>query len=195
MKSYARRMLLLSCCVLVLAPATGCNVLATGMWIVNPNDVDAEYDGLTDLRVAVVCQPSSSMDLQYYGVDQELATRVSETLRANVEGIQIVSQAEIHDWTDQNQLESISEFGAAMNADVVVAIDMPDFNLQKGEGMLQGQATVDVTIFDVATGEKKLTLEPITSLYPPENGIPVDLANQRIAETKFRRRFQNNHQV
>jgi len=39
--------------ILLLASTAGCSMLATGAWVINPKDVDAEYDGLEGKRVAV----------------------------------------------------------------------------------------------------------------------------------------------
>ncbi|MEK6247767.1 MAG: hypothetical protein N2C12_06275 [Planctomycetales bacterium] len=190
LKPFSNTLVLLSACLLLTIP-TGCSLLATGYWIVNPNDVAAEYDGLQEQRVAVVCQPNSTLAFQNYGVNQELAARVSEYLRANVADIEIVSQTEVNDWIDQNELQSYGAFGTAMRADSVVVIDMSEFTLTKGTSMLQGQANIEVVVYDVETEDVQHRIASINALYPPENGIPVDLANQHTSEQNFRHKFVN----
>ena len=188
-ESLALQIALAGVFAIVVTAGTGCSLMATGMWIVNPNDAAAEYDGLEDRRVAVVCQPNTALALRNYGVGQELAERVSAKLGKNIDGVEMVPQSEINDWTDQHQLKSISEFGKAMNADVVVAINLPEFRLYSGKSMMRGEATAEVEVHDIATGELLHELEAIDSLYPPENGIPIELSNQRSSETRFRRKY------
>ena len=176
---------------LLLAPATGCSLLATGIWIINPNDIPASYEGLKKRRVAVVCEPNTALAIQYYGVDREIAQAVNRKLREHVDDIECVSQNEIIDWIDENQLISLSEFGKAMNADAVVAIDMSDFKLYQGRNMFQGTAVVDVKVYHVKEDYVEHTLDTIDSLYPPENGIPFDLAHQKNGEKRFQHKFVN----
>ena len=186
-RSLTHRFALSCIFVVAMTSGTGCSLMATGMWIVNPNDAAAEFDGLKERRVAVICQPNASLALRTYGVGQELAERVSKKLGENVDKIEMVSQNEVNDWVDQNQLTSIDEFGKAMNADIVVAINLPEFSLYSGKSMMRGEATAEVKIHDIETGELLHTSEPIDSLYPPENGIPIELTNQRSSESRFRR--------
>jgi len=169
-------------------PAVGCSMLATTLWVIDPNDVEAEYDGLRDRRVAVVCQTSNSLAYQDYGVTQELSLRVGALLKHRVDELDLVRQADIDDWTDHNELASYAELGSAMNADVVVTLDLVDFSVYKGQTMLQGQATVDVNVIDAKTGDELYRLATITSTYPPNNGVPVDISNQRF-ENQFRGQF------
>ena len=173
---------------LLALSTTGCSLLATTMWIVDPNDVEAEYDGLAGNRVAVICETSNSLPFNSYTVPNELAVAVTRLLDQNVSRIDLVSQAEISDWTDHNELKSYRELGEAMQAEQVVVINLNDFRIRKGSTMLQGQADVNVEIYDVATGEIAYELSPIHSVYPPNNGIPADLS-QRNHEDRFRYRF------
>ncbi len=177
--------------LLFLAPATGCSLVATGLWVVNPNDVDAKYEGLEKQRVAVLCQPNTALAMQYYGVDREIAKAVRKKLREHVKDIELVSQNEIIDWLDEHQLKSLGEFGKAMDADLVVSIDVGAFKLYQGKNMLQGTAAAEVEIYNVQEDQIEYTLDPIDTIYPPENGIPFNLAHQKSEEKRFRYKFVN----
>jgi len=177
--------------LLFMAPATGCSLVATGLWVVNPNDVDAKYEGLEKQRVAVLCQPNTALAMQYYGVDREIAKAVSKKLREHVDDIELVSQNEIIDWLDEHQLKSVGEFGKAMDVDLVVSIDVSAFKLYEGKNMLQGTAAVEIEIYDVNEDEIAYTLDLIDTIYPPENGIPFNLAHQKSDEKRFRHKFVN----
>jgi len=169
----------------------GCTMLATGLWIMNPNDQAALYDGLKKSRVAVVCRPHTALALQYYGADRDLAAAVTRKLREQVKDIECVDTEEILDWSDAHQLKSLAEFGKAMQADTVVVIDLSDFKLYQGKSMFQGTASAEIKVFDVAEDHTAYSVEPLEVVYPPENGVPFDLANQKTAENRFRKKFIN----
>ncbi len=164
-------------------------MLATGLWIMNPNDQAALYDGLKKSRVAVVCRPHTALALQYYGADRDLAAAVTRKLREQVKDIECVDTDEILDWSDAHQLKSLAEFGKAMQADTVVVIDLSDFKLYQGKSMFQGTASAEIKVFDVAKDHTAYSVEPLEVVYPPENGVPFDLANQKTAENRFRKKF------
>ncbi|MBC19837.1 MAG: hypothetical protein CMJ74_06215 [Planctomycetaceae bacterium] len=177
--------------LLCIATSSGCTMLATGLWIIDPNDRAALYGGLKKNRVAVVCRPHSALALQHFGADRDLAAAVTRKLSANVRDIDCVGADEILDWRDANQLNSLAEFGKAMQADTVVVIDLDDFKLYQGKSMLQGTASADVTVFNVAKDQEVFVAEPLEVVYPPENGVPFDLANQKSSENRFRKKFIN----
>ena len=164
-------------------------MLATGLWIMNPNDRAALYDGLEKSRVAVVCRPHTALALQYYGADRDLAAAVTRKIREQVKDIECVDAEEILDWSDAHQLKSLAEFGKAMQADTVVVIDLSDFKLYQGKSMFQGTASAEIKVFNVAKDHTAYSAEPLEVVYPPENGVPFDLANQKNAENRFRKKF------
>ena len=172
-----------------IVASPGCSMLATGLWIIDPNDRAALYGGLKKSRVAVVCRPHSALALQYFNADRDLAAAVTRKLRTHVKDIECVDAEEILDWKDANQLESLAEFGKAMQADTVLVIDLEDFKLYQGKSMLQGNASAEVTVFDVSKDNPVFSTEPLEVVYPPENGVPFDLANQKSAENRFRKKF------
>ena len=57
--------------------------------------------------------------------------------------------------------------------------------------MLQGTADAEVEIYDVEEDQIEYTLDPIDTIYPPENGIPFNLAHQKSEEKRFRYKFVN----
>jgi hypothetical protein len=166
----------------------GCSTLATFVWVVNPKDVDAEYDGLKEQRVAVVCRMPGGLSYQHHGVPKRLTESVNQLLRTNVDKIDVVAQADIEEWTDHHELTSFKELGMAMNADAVVVLELTHFGVRKGRTTLQGEATVEAMVYDVKTGDVEHRLQTIDSLYPPNNGIAAEISDDRF-ESRFSRRF------
>lgn len=184
--SRTNRLFCAAAALLLLAGTTGCTLFATGMWVLNPNDVDAEYDGLREQRVVVVCRQTNNLEYRNSGVAKQLSSAVSRKLRDNVKKITVVSQTEVDDWLDNNELDSYVEVGKALDADMVVAIDLDNFSLFQGTTLYQGQASADIAVYDVATGDVVFERNPLDTLYPPTNPIPRETT---VSEAAFRRVF------
>lgn len=156
--------------------------------MINPKDVDAEYDGLKGKRVAVVCREPGGLSYTDHDVPMLLSETVGQLLKENVDKIKMVPQSEIRDWTDHHELDSYKEFGLAMKADRIVVLDLASFSVRQGKTTLQGDASLEVAVYDVVTGDVIKRLGPIDSRYPPNNGIPADISDDRF-ERRFRRTY------
>ena len=174
--------------ILLLAPLqTGCvNALATAAWLVKGNDVNADYNGLRNKRVAIVCRPL--VELQYSAGTrsaQDLAVEVGAMLAQRVRKISIVDPREVAEWTDEHDWEDFTEVGQALKADMVVGIDVEEFSLYQSQTLYQGKARLAITVYDVADGGKTVYRKAIPRItFPPNRG--VDTA---MPEDDFRRRF------
>jgi hypothetical protein len=156
--------------------------LATGLWVLNPNDTPAEYKGLRDQRVAVVCRATGGSQ-EAAGATHEIARNVAALLKENVWRIKLVSQKDVNDWLDNNEMKSYQDLGKALRADKVVAIDLTQMSLYDGQTLYQGRAQANITVFDILAGESD-ELRPFDVRYPPKNGVPAD-----IPERQFRAKF------
>lgn len=181
-----RRAWWLLSCLLVL-PAVGCaSTLATALYVIKGTNVDAEYDGLKGKRVAVVCRQLASLQYRDSTVPRELATQVGNRLGANVSKITIIDQQDVAEWTDENAWEEYTEIGKALEADMVVAIDLEDFKLHQGQTLYQGRANVQIKVYDIKDGNKQVFAKsPRPSIYPPNTGIPTS----EKQESQFRREY------
>ncbi|MCE9545978.1 MAG: hypothetical protein K8T25_10725 [Planctomycetia bacterium] len=161
----------------------GCTLLATGLYIFNPNDSPAEYPGLKQQRVAVVCRAATSLELEAASTTDELARQVAAILKKEVTKIHLVPQKEVNDWMDNNEMKSYVELGKALKVDRVVAIDLDRLSLYDGRTLFQGKCQAHLTVYDVETGEAT-ELKLLSTAYPPRNGVPTD-----IPEQQFRQKF------
>lgn len=173
----------------IVAPlmiATGCNLIATGMYVVSGQNTGAEFGGLKNKRVAVVCRPVTSLHFRDSSVSRDLAKQVSLLLEKEVPKIQIIDQREVFEWADENNWDEYPEIGKALNAEMVVGIDLEDFTLFHGQTLYQGKANIRLLVYDVAAGrdpafEKNLP----QAIYPPTAPIPASDSQ----EAHFRRKF------
>ena len=170
-----------------LVPQAGCNAVAMGLYLVHGMNVEPEYDGLKHKRVAVVCRPVTSLQYRNSAVHNDLAKKVSQLLEKNVPKIKLVDQKEIAEWTDENNWEDYRDIGRALDADVVLGLDLDEFSLYKGQTLYQGKASINVAVYDM----KKDSRDPVwekslpQTLYPPNSAIPAG----EKPEAQFRRQF------
>jgi len=173
--------------VLVLV-SVGCRTaFTTAAYLIKGTDVDAEYEGLKEKRVVVVCRPVADLTFRSPTVDRDLAKQVGGLLQQNVKKIQVVPQRDVSEWTDEHHWTDYPEVGEALEADMVVGIDLYDFNLLLDQTLYQGRANVAVRVFDCQTGgEPVFERELPQVVYPPNVGVPT---SDRSSEATFQREF------
>ncbi|MCE9554718.1 MAG: hypothetical protein K8T91_15280 [Planctomycetes bacterium] len=180
---FSPRAWLIAAAMVLPVTGWGCSLLATGLWVLDPNDTEAEYKGLKEQRVAVVCRAGAASQMEAAGATHEIARQVSALLKKNVPHIRLISQKDVDDWMDNNEMKSCAELGKALRADKVVAIDLAQLSLYDGKTLFQGRAQANLTVYDIRDGSS-VELRPADVSYPPKNGVPTD-----IPEQQFRARF------
>lgn len=169
-----------------LALASGCNVLATAMYVVSGQNTPAEFEGLKGKRVAVVCRPVTSLHFRDSSVSRDLAKQVGMLLERNVSKVELVDQREVFEWADENTWDEYTEIGKALNADMVVGIDLEEFTLFQGQTLYQGKANMRLLVYDMHQGRDPVLEKNLPqAIYPPNAPIPAS-DNQ---EAHFRRKF------
>ena len=187
--SRQRSLVLLLVLCGTMVTSTGClarfaaHVLNAGMG----NMVPAKFDGLSELRVAVVTVSGSS-DFGPMSAAERVARTVEDKLRENVKKIDLVSNQEIADWMDRNDWNGINyqEVGEAVGADAVVAIDLQSFSLYDGKTLYRGKCDASVTVYDIRNrGEVIYEVAPPQIIFPVAAGLHTTDASER----EFRRWF------
>ena len=177
-------------CSLLVTSSTGCvgGVVANLIHAAKGNKVPAEFGGLVEKRVAVVCV-SQSESFGTSPIAPQVAEKVGKLLATNVEDIQLVEQQEIADWFDRNDWDGVDyvAIGRSVKADAVVAIDIDSFSLSDGATMYKGRADVGLTVYDIASGEDVFSNRPPEIQYP-KNAV---FHTADMSKREFRRRFLN----
>ncbi len=176
-----------SCLVVaVLGFTGGCTGLFTmAAYLIKGTDAPAEFKGLKDKRVAVVCRAPVTMNTDQALGSRELAERVTFLLQANVPKIKTIDQQDVADWTDENTWEDFRDIGKALDAEMVVGIDIDEFSLQRSSSVYQGRAKVRISVYDMETGGRVYDKQPNQFLYPNSGGMPTN----NIPRAEFRRHF------
>ena len=105
--------------IALCVPNSGCvSALATGMWLLNGNNVKAEFKDLKGKRVAVVCRPPASLGFSHANTAPDLAKQIGLLLKEHVSKIDVVSQQDVANWNDENTWDDFAEIGQALKANV-----------------------------------------------------------------------------
>lgn len=150
-------------------PAGGCaNALATALYVIRGNAVPAEYAGLKEQRVVVVCRAPSNLPLQLATVPKDLARQIGNLLATNVPKIAVVEQQEVDAWMDENTWSDFKEVGRALKADQVVGVELNSFSTDLDHTLLQGKAEYSLHVYDLKNnGTEVFTKYPRPSQFPP----------------------------
>jgi hypothetical protein len=171
--------------LLAIALATGCSLLPTIAYIIKPEDVSAEYEGLNGKRVVVICR-AASLEYADPTVARDLAVRVGALLREHGRKVAVVDERELADWVDKHDWHDYREVGRALKSDLVVGIDLERFALSRGSTLLQGQADLRLAVYDVAKGQRVWSPDQSLSVKFPPNS-PYSSSDRK--EEDFRRQF------
>lgn len=155
--------------------STGCrSLLATAIYMWNGGNVlPAEYEGLENQRVVVLCRPPASYEFTNAGAARAIGSRVSAKLAEEVKKIDIVSQREVDNWIDEQDAENWKDLGHSVKATRVVYIELDDFNLYLDKTLYQGSAEVSLTVYDMTDRDKEVFSRRLGQiLFPRNSGIP-----------------------
>jgi len=181
-----RRLLGILVLATTLSSAWGCtSMLFTAAYLLKGNDVPAECDKLKEKRVVVVCRAMVTLQYNLARVDQDLAQEVGNLLRQNVSKIKVVDHRKVAEWMDEHTWEDYVEVGKALNADLVVGIDLEQFSLYKSQTLYQGRANTEIKVYDCHTGKLVFRKRPPEAVYPPNREVQTSEAR----ESDFRRQF------
>lgn len=176
--------------VAILLPtlaAAGCaNWIAGAMWLVKGTNRSAECNALKGQRVVVVCRPPAEMEFSDGAVGgKELAIAVGELLDKHVKKIEVVDYREVDEWTDEHTWQEYTEIGEALEADMIVGVDLETFHIYAGQTLYQGTSAISLTVYDMNDRGKAIYEKMLQVKYPPN--APV--ARDSKPPQQFRREF------
>ena len=186
-RSTVRHGMFLLAVLAIALPSLGCqHALLTAVYLIKGTDVDPDYKGLKEKKVAVVCRPIVSLEYRNANVGRDLAKQVTLLLKSKVPKIETIDHRKIAEWTDENMWDEYVEVGRALKADIVVGIDLEGFTILEGQTLYQGRANATIRVYDCANGGELVFEKTMPqSTYPPNVAIP---ASERT-EPGFRREF------
>ncbi len=184
--SRCGRLVALGTMTAALLALAGCtNALFTAMYLIKGNAAPAEFKLPKEKSVVVVCRPVASLQYCNARVDQDLAHVVSDLLKHNLPKIKVVDPRKASEWMDENPWQEFVEVGRGLKADLVVGIDLEQFQLYQGQTLYKGQATTDLKVYDCKTGEIVFRKRPPQIAYPPNRSVQTS----ERQEAEFRQEF------
>ena len=176
----------------LVTAGSGCRSLFfIPLYLIRGSDVPADYDGLKEKKVAVVCRPVVTLSMGgHIGAARDLAREVNRKLAEKVPKIRMIDQQKVEEWVDEMPGGDFeySELGRDLGVDRVVVIELDSFSLDQSTILYQGKANVQFTVHDVADGDKIAFEKPmLQTVYPPNSGVDKSAK----PEAEFRREFIN----
>ncbi|MEY4180807.1 MAG: hypothetical protein RLY70_4381 [Planctomycetota bacterium] len=179
--------------LLVLSGAGCVGVAAQMIHVIRGNKVPAEFDGLKDQRVAVVCTANAT-SYDASAASSQLAQMVEILLRQNVKNVTVIPQQKVADWIDNNDWENIdyAQLGKALKAEMIVAIDIDGLRMHEDATMYRGRADVTIRVFDMSKRGSTVFSRTMSNFsYPTQGGVHVSettiAAFQRLFMTELAR--------
>ena len=169
----------------LLFATSGCSTVLTVAYLFHPEDVPAEYNELRGKHVVIVCKPIVELEFTDAGTARELADRIGANIRENVRGVKIISQQEVSRWIDENAWVDYATLGEAVDADIVVGIDLDHFSLHEGSTLYRGRTTIHMQVHDVKEDLIVFDKRMDDFTFPGDSAIPT--ADQ--SEQQFRGLF------
>ena len=174
---------------LMIAMSSGCLGLTAHLAnaIRGGHKIKAEFTGLENKRVAVVCVLNSSS----FGPNRVcsiLERWVASILQKEVKDIEMTQQDEVADWIDNNDWDQMDyrELGQGVDAEMVLAIDLDGFRLHEGRPLYKGHADATITVYDMTDGGKVAYRIEMLDYTFPRNGARH---TTEIREDRFRQLF------
>ncbi len=170
-----------------LAITGGCSLVATTLWMFQGINQSADFPGLKGKKVAVVCRSVSSLQYRYPTAGRELAKVIGALIQKNVPKATVVDQREVSEWTDEKSWDEFTEIGKALHADMVIGLDLDEFDLYQSQGLYQGKATISkLAVYDVSKGNDPVFEKNIPQIhYPPNSPIPAGDKPEAEFRTQF----------
>lgn len=179
----------ISLCVgLLLAGNSGCvGLIANLIYAGTGNKVPARFDGLKERKVAVVVMDSQGA-IGPSLISQQLAQRISISLKNNVKEINVLDPQTVEDWIDEHNWDYLDfqALGKGVGCESLVAVDIDSFSLHDGQTMYKGQANIHLSVYDILDqGKEVYSVTPRQIEYPVNGGYHTT----DIPERDFRKLF------
>ena len=165
----------------------GCiNFAANMIHAITGNNRAADFDGLKEKRVAVVCLTDGGLAAD---ADSAMLTSyIHAGFNSNIKKIDVVRSSEVERWIDSHSHESADylEIGKGVKADRLVAVEVVNLSVKNGATLFQGKSDIAVTVYDISAGGKILYQKNIPEFVFPKMGGP---SITDVSEAKFRARY------
>ncbi len=136
--------------------------------------VPAEFEGLTERRVAIVVYTDQNVQYEYPHARVDLSSVLGVELKEHVEGVTVVDPQRVVRYQDENiHWDSLdkTQLGRTLGADFVLFVALDEYRMREpgSVNLYRGRITGQVTIYETSCPEedaKKWCGENFRVLYP-----------------------------
>ena len=181
-----RRLAVLLLALTPVVCSTGCaGAFATMSWMLGGDMIPPRSKALRGKRVALLVK-SDSATFGGSGEERMLTLALTQILRKNVSGIQMIAPDRIADWRDKTDefTPNLAKLGKAVKADIVVTVNMEGFTTEAGKTLRKGKVDWGVTVYDVHK-KGEIVYRTKDNFSFPKNGYHITDASPY----QFRRAF------
>jgi hypothetical protein len=170
-----RMRLLLIAVLFAVCFNSGCIRFAANMMnAIRGNDLPAEYNGLTEKRVAIVCSVDGAVASEASG--SMLTSFISSLLIKNLPKATIIGQDEVERWLEIEgwSANDALAIGKGVKADQVVSVQVTNLKLREGATLYRGSCDIRIAVYDITADGKTSYVRQITEhAYPKISGTPI----------------------
>jgi hypothetical protein len=171
---------------LLALASTGCkSALTSGALLWSGYDVPAEFDGLKDKKVAVVCKSVQMEEFSNNGMNRTLSEAIYQRLKVHNKKIHLIDPQKVNALLDEQGIEDPIAIGKKLKADKVLVVNIESFKVHEGQTLYRGHSTLSVHVYDVETKEEDWRKDPRQIEWPSYGPTPM----QEMTEVEFRNKF------
>ncbi len=136
-----------------LATQAGCDPRALFYFLQPFEDtIAAPCPSLKGKKVVVLVHAATGTQVEFQDLDQQLARKVGEALKAEVKRVEVVSADKVRTWVESHpSYTDPAECGRDFDADAVIFLEVEHFQIQdpRNPGMFEGHSKVHVQVHEL----------------------------------------------
>jgi hypothetical protein len=138
-------------------------------------------------RIAVICRGNAADAFSNPEIASRLAEAVTQTIAEDWDHAEVVSQSEINAWLDNNAWNGFLEIGEAVDADIVLAIEIENYSILDSTNTTLYRGTADLRVQTIICETGRRTPETILPniVYPEDMPIQAVRTNSYLFSQEF----------
>lgn len=205
---------ILSICLLLTVTAGGCNIARHNAYVLfggSGQKVPAEFEGLSDGKVAVVIYADQKTGYQHRYLQSELSLAINQELKDKVRGIDLIAPKDVLLYQAQNlHWDSLdrTELARELGADYVLLVAVLDFRTHRpgSQHLFQGFLQAEASVWDASQDEVDARLwysSDLSSIWPKDPSMGrvdgddrhIRYRTQRLFAEQLVRKFHDHEEA
>lgn len=174
---------------MILLGSSGCGYLAAGNERQHGRQVDAQYSGLAEKRVAVVVYADPATTNEFSAAREEISSFLDAELKRAIPTIQLVDYREVVRWQNQTihwYALTEQDIGKHFGVDRLVYLELLDYRtkIPGAKGYVQGNIRALCKISEIGGAGKVVWQGEVEAAYPPDGPLDILSLNEIAVRTR-----------